>query len=76
MARVIILRLEDFASLRRHYYLRNDSDHEVAAFTVTRDYMPEVPLFEGKPVVSFEELSSTITRRTTSGFSLPCRHGG
>jgi sugar O-acyltransferase (sialic acid O-acetyltransferase NeuD family) len=55
MARVIIFGLEDFASLA-HYYLRNDSDHEVAAFTVTRDYMPEVPLFEGKPVVSFEEL--------------------
>lgn len=55
MARVIIFGLEDFASLA-HYYLRNDSDHEVAAFTVTRGYMPEVPLFEGKPVVAFEEL--------------------
>jgi sugar O-acyltransferase (sialic acid O-acetyltransferase NeuD family) len=55
MARVIIFGLEDFASLA-HYYLRNDSDHEVAAFTVTREYMPGVPQFEGKPVVPFEEL--------------------
>ena len=40
MARVIIFGLEDFASLA-HFYLQHDSDHEVAAFTVTRDYMPD-----------------------------------
>jgi sugar O-acyltransferase (sialic acid O-acetyltransferase NeuD family) len=55
MARVIIFGLEDFASLA-HFYLRNDSDHEVAAFTVTHEHMPAEPVFEGKPVVSFEEL--------------------
>jgi sugar O-acyltransferase (sialic acid O-acetyltransferase NeuD family) len=55
MARVIVFGLKDFASLA-HFYLRNDSDHEVAAFTVTRDHMPEDPVFEGKPVVPFEDL--------------------
>lgn len=55
MARVIIFGLEDFASLA-HFYLQNDSDHEVVAFTVTREFMPEPPVFEGKPVVPFEEL--------------------
>jgi len=55
MARVIIFGLQDFASLA-HFYLRHDSQHEVAAFTVTRQYLPAEPVFEGKPVAPFEEL--------------------
>jgi sugar O-acyltransferase (sialic acid O-acetyltransferase NeuD family) len=55
MARVIVFGLQDFAALA-HYYLSHDSDHEVVAFTVTREYMPTEPRFEGKPVVPFEEL--------------------
>jgi sugar O-acyltransferase (sialic acid O-acetyltransferase NeuD family) len=55
MARVIVFGLQDFASLA-HYYLRHDSEHEVVAFTVTRDFLPDEPSFEGKPVVPFEEL--------------------
>jgi sugar O-acyltransferase (sialic acid O-acetyltransferase NeuD family) len=55
MARVIIFGLEDFASLA-HFYLRHDSGHEVVAFTVTHDYMPSDPHFQGKPVVALEDL--------------------
>ena len=55
MARVIIFGLMDFASLA-HFYLTHDSEHEVVAFTVTKDYLPPDPVFEGKPVVPFEEL--------------------
>jgi sugar O-acyltransferase (sialic acid O-acetyltransferase NeuD family) len=57
MARVIVFGLQDFASLA-HFYLRHDSEHEVAAFTVTRDFLPDGPSpeFEGRPVVPFEDL--------------------
>jgi sugar O-acyltransferase (sialic acid O-acetyltransferase NeuD family) len=55
MARVIVFGLRDYASLA-HFYLNNDSDHEVIAFTVTEEYLPSHPVFEGKPVVPFEEL--------------------
>jgi sugar O-acyltransferase (sialic acid O-acetyltransferase NeuD family) len=55
MARVIIFGLRDFASLA-HFYLEHDSVHDVAGFTVTRDHLPETRMFEGKPVVPFEEL--------------------
>ncbi len=56
MARVIIFGVADFASLA-HFYLRHDSEHEVAAFTITNEYMYDIKEFEGKPVVSFEDLS-------------------
>ena len=55
MARVIIFGLLDYASLA-HFYLSHDSEHEVVAFTVTNEYLPGEPVFEGKPVVPFEEL--------------------
>ena len=51
MARVVVFGMRDCASLA-HFYLRHDSDHEVAAFTVTRDFLPEDKAFEGKPVVT------------------------
>jgi sugar O-acyltransferase (sialic acid O-acetyltransferase NeuD family) len=55
MARVIIFGLQDFAQLA-HFYLEHDSDHEVAAFTVTEDYLPSERSFEGRPVMPFEVL--------------------
>jgi sugar O-acyltransferase (sialic acid O-acetyltransferase NeuD family) len=55
MAHVIVFGLQDFAALA-HFYLKRDSEHEVAAFTVTGDYLPPERVFEGKPVVPFEEL--------------------
>jgi sugar O-acyltransferase (sialic acid O-acetyltransferase NeuD family) len=55
MAQVIIFGLRDFASLA-HFYLEHDSDHQVAGFTVTGDYLPADRSFEGRPVVPFEEL--------------------
>jgi sugar O-acyltransferase (sialic acid O-acetyltransferase NeuD family) len=55
MAKVVIFGLRDFASLA-HFYLRHDSDHEVVAFTVNQSYMPDIPIFEGLPVIPFENL--------------------
>ncbi len=55
MAKVVIFGMRDLASLAK-FYLTNDSPHEVVAFTVDADYMPDEPVFEGLPVVPFEEL--------------------
>ncbi|MEK8180238.1 acetyltransferase [Flavobacterium buctense] len=53
MAKVIIFGIQDFAELA-HYYLENDSEHEVVAFSVHQQYIPEPPFFHGLPIVAFE----------------------
>ena len=55
MAKVIIFGIQDFASLA-HFYLDNDSEHEVVAFSVSRDYLPEAGEFENLPVVDFANI--------------------
>lgn len=55
MSKVVIFGIQDFASLA-HFYLKEDSPHEVIAFTVTKEYIPSEAMFEGLPVVPFEEL--------------------
>jgi sugar O-acyltransferase (sialic acid O-acetyltransferase NeuD family) len=57
VAKVIIFGTADFASLA-HFYLKHDTKHEVAAFSVNAEYMPPDRTFEGLPVVSFEEVES------------------
>ncbi|GAA4463406.1 acetyltransferase [Nibrella saemangeumensis] len=56
MAKVVIFGVLDTAELA-HFYLTNDSDHEVAAFTVNREYL-EQNQFKGLPVVPFEEVET------------------
>jgi len=55
MARVVIFGMRDFASLA-HFYLKHDSPHDVAAFSVSREYLPDDRTFEGLPVVAFEDV--------------------
>lgn len=55
MAKVIIFGIQDFAELA-HYYLENDSEHEVVAFSVHEKYLPENRLFHGLPIVAFENI--------------------
>jgi len=57
MAKVVIFGVQDFASLA-HFYLKHDSEHEVVAFSVSEDYMPADAMFEGLPVVPFEQVES------------------
>src|SRR5690606_40904968 len=52
MAKVIIFGLMDLAELA-HYYLTEDSEHEVVAFTVHKKYR-NIESFKGLPVVDFE----------------------
>lgn len=51
---VVIFGIGDFARVAS-VYLTHDSPHEVAAFTVHREYLT-APTLLGKPVVPFEEL--------------------
>lgn len=55
MAKIIIFGIQDFAELA-HYYLENDSEHEVVAFSVNEKYLPEKSFFHGLPIVAFENV--------------------
>jgi hypothetical protein len=57
MARIIIFGIEDFAELA-HYYLDNDSNHEVVAFSVNQKYLPEIKTFRGLPIIEFENIEN------------------
>lgn len=56
MAKVIIFGLLDTAELA-HYYLENDSEHEVVAFTVSKEYIDKNE-FKGLPIVPFEDIET------------------
>src|SRR6267378_2027070 len=55
MAKVIIFGVQDFAQLA-HFYLQHDSEHEVVAFSVNEQYLPEERTFQDLPVVAFENI--------------------
>lgn len=54
MAKVVIFGVLDTAELA-HFYLTHDSEHEVVAFCLSRDYLKETE-FRGLPVVAFEDV--------------------
>ena len=72
MSKVVIFGIQDFASLA-HFYLKEDSPHEVVAFTVTEQYMPSETTFEGLPIAPFEELESLYPPKDFSFFA-PMSH--
>src|SRR5947209_10046537 len=72
MAKVVIFGVQDFASLA-HFYLKRDSKHQVAAFSVHRDYLPPERTFEGLPVVPFEDVERTYAPGEFSFFA-PLSH--
>lgn len=55
MAKIIIFGIQDFAELA-HYYLENDSEHQVVAFSVNEQYLPENRFFHGLPIIAFENI--------------------
>jgi sugar O-acyltransferase (sialic acid O-acetyltransferase NeuD family) len=74
MARVVVFGLKDFASLA-HFYLRNDSEHEVVGFAVDREFLGDTDEFEGKPVVAFEDVEN-IYPPSDFQFFAPMSHRG
>ena len=60
MAKVIVFGTQDFASLA-HFYLKNDSEHEVVAFSVHQEYLPKEEALEGLPLIAFEEVQETYS---------------
>jgi sugar O-acyltransferase (sialic acid O-acetyltransferase NeuD family) len=57
MKKVIIFGIEDFASLA-HFYLKHDSDYDVIAFCLTKEYLTKDLIFEGLPVVDFDKIET------------------
>lgn len=53
--KIVIFGSGDIAQLA-HFYFKNDTGYEIAAFTVDASYIQE-PVFCGLPVVGFEEIS-------------------
>lgn len=56
MANVVIFGTLDTAELA-HFYLTHDSNHNVVAFSVTKEYLKE-KTFKGLPVVPFESVET------------------
>jgi len=56
MSKVVVFGTGQIAEVV-YFYLKNDSEHEVAAFTVDKEYM-EACCLSGLPVVPFEEINS------------------
>lgn len=67
MAKVIVFGIADTAELA-HFYLQNDSEHEVAAFTVSREYI-DAPQFKGLPLVPFEDIETVFSPQEYSFFA-------
>lgn len=55
MKDVVIFGLQDFAELA-HYYLMNDSEYNVVAFSVNKEYLPKHKEFKGLPIIAFEDI--------------------
>lgn len=56
MKKLVIFGASDMASLA-HFYFENDSKYDVVAFTVDKKFLTS-EIFEGKPVVLFENLET------------------
>ena len=55
MVDVVIFGIRDFAELS-HYYFETDTDLNVAAFSVSQEFIPKSRAFMGLPVVPFENV--------------------
>jgi sugar O-acyltransferase (sialic acid O-acetyltransferase NeuD family) len=63
---LVIFGAGDIAQLA-HFYFSTDSDYEVVAFTVDREYMKDAEMF-GLPVIAFDEVGQHFPPATHSMF--------
>lgn len=68
MAKVIIFGLEQISEIA-HYYLINESDHEVVAFCVNEVDLPIEKKFNNLPIVSFESIDDMYSRNDYEFFA-------
>ena len=54
MDKIVIFGTGDFSSLA-HFYFNEDTEHEVVAFTMNKEWITE-DSFEDKPVIAFEDI--------------------
>lgn len=59
MKKIIIFGVNDFAELA-HYYLQTDTEHEVVAFSVSSQFLPESKQFCGLPVIDFDKIETIL----------------
>ena len=64
MSKVVIFGNAEIASLA-HFYFKNDSDHQIVAFTVDDEFVKEDTL-EGLPVVPFSDINNKFPAREYS----------
>lgn len=74
MAQVIIFGIKDLAELAQ-FYLNNDTEHKVMAFSVNKEFLPENKRFSGLPVIAFEEIEKEFSPAEYSFFA-PMTHKG
>lgn len=67
MNKIVIFGMRDFAQLAL-YYLTHDSPYEVAAFSVSQQYMAGKNEFEGLPLVPFENVEQLYPADTYDFF--------
>ncbi|MCA9750451.1 MAG: hypothetical protein KC414_15175, partial [Romboutsia sp.] len=67
MSNIIIFGNRDFAELA-DYYITTDTDHKVAAFCVSSQYLKD-DSFKGKPVIAFEEIQSNFSPKDYKFFA-------
>lgn len=60
MAKVVIFGIKDFAELA-HFYLTNDSSHEVVGFCIDKKFLQRGSKFIGLPVVAFEDVDQIFS---------------
>lgn len=68
MAQIIIFGCKEFAELA-HYYLTNDTDHQVVGFSVHKKYLPVEHEFLSLPIVPFEEIENEYPPEKFSFFA-------
>lgn len=68
MAKVVLFGLRDVAELA-HYYLTHDSEHEIVAFCVTQEYLPENKRHKSLPVVDLSDVEKIYPPNEFSFFA-------
>ncbi len=68
MAKIVLFGIRDVAEIA-HYYLTNDSAHEIVAFCVTKEFLPKDKYFKSLPIVDFDDVDKQYPNNEYSFFA-------